>query len=112
MINEKIYIYEDNKDVYLDVFLCNDSPEYFTATRPFMLICPGGGYRYCSAREAEPIARSFMAEGYNTAVLYYSVKSLTEELYDIENEYSKPHYEVAKSICIIRDLLIWTPASP
>ena len=25
-------------------------------TRPAMLILPGGGYAYCSAREADPVA--------------------------------------------------------
>ena len=25
-------------------------------TRPAIVVCPGGGYMYCSPREAEPIA--------------------------------------------------------
>ncbi|MGS0972464.1 MAG: alpha/beta hydrolase [Candidatus Izemoplasmataceae bacterium] len=42
--------------------------------RPAMLIFPGGGYQFCSDREAEPIALSYLAKGYNAFVLRYSVK--------------------------------------
>lgn len=42
--------------------------------RPAVLIFPGGGYEFCSDREAEPIAMHFLAKGYNSFVLYYSVK--------------------------------------
>ncbi len=40
--------------------------------RPAVLICPGGGYEYCSDREAEPIALAFAAAGYPAFVLRYS----------------------------------------
>lgn len=103
MLNEKFYFYEGNENVYLETFILDDYPTYSSHIRPMMLICPGGGYHGCSAREAEPIARAYAAEGYNTAILYYSVKGNTEELYDFEKDVSKPHFEVAKSICIIRD---------
>jgi len=43
------------------------------AVRPAVLICPGGGYLYCSEREGEPIALAFMAAGYQAFVLRYSV---------------------------------------
>ena len=29
-------------------------------TRPAVLILPGGGYRYCSPREADPVAVQFL----------------------------------------------------
>lgn len=41
--------------------------------RPGILVLPGGGYRYCSDREAEPIAMAFLAQGYNAFVLRYTV---------------------------------------
>ncbi len=41
--------------------------------RPAILICPGGGYAFCSPREAEPIAIRFNAAGYHAFVLDYSV---------------------------------------
>ncbi len=40
--------------------------------RPTILICPGGGYAYCSEREAEPIALKFLNWGFNAIVLRYS----------------------------------------
>lgn len=41
--------------------------------RPFILVIPGGGYSFCSEREAEPIALSFVAKGYHSGVLRYHV---------------------------------------
>lgn len=43
------------------------------AKRPCIIVCPGGGYGYCSQREAEPIAVNFLSEGYNTFTIWYSV---------------------------------------
>lgn len=40
---------------------------------PAVLICPGGGYRFCSPREAEPIAMRFAANAVHTFVLDYCV---------------------------------------
>ena len=51
-----------------------NSPEMDPArTRPLVLICPGGGYRYTSDREAEPVALRFNSLGFHAAVLRYSV---------------------------------------
>lgn len=41
--------------------------------RPAVLVCPGGGYAYCSPREAEPIAMRYAAAGYHAFILRYSV---------------------------------------
>jgi len=41
--------------------------------RPAVLVFPGGGYEFCSDREAEPVALAYAAEGYNAFVLRYSV---------------------------------------
>lgn len=40
--------------------------------RPAIVICPGGGYLYCSPREGEPVAMSYAARGFHTFVLKYS----------------------------------------
>jgi len=39
---------------------------------PSILIFPGGGYRFTSDREAEPVALHFLAMGYQTFVLRYT----------------------------------------
>lgn len=44
-----------------------------TATRPLVVITPGGGYDHLSTREAEPIARRMNREGFHACVLRYSV---------------------------------------
>ena len=40
--------------------------------RPAVLVCPGGGYVYCSPREAEPVALRYAANGFHAFVLRYS----------------------------------------
>ena len=40
--------------------------------RPAVLVCPGGGYVYCSPREGEPVALSYAASGFPAFVLRYS----------------------------------------
>ena len=40
--------------------------------RPAVLVCPGGGYLYCSPREGEPVALSYVARGFHAFVLRYS----------------------------------------
>jgi len=40
--------------------------------RPFIVICPGGGYHFCSDREAEAVAVKFLSYGFNCGVLYYT----------------------------------------
>lgn len=41
-------------------------------SRPAILVCPGGGYLYCSPREGEPVALSYAARGYHAFILRYS----------------------------------------
>lgn len=44
-----------------------------TKLRPAILIFPGGGYQIWSEREAEPVAMAFLAEGYQSFILRYSL---------------------------------------
>lgn len=41
--------------------------------RPAVIVCPGGGYRFCSDREAEPVVMRFLAMGYHAFLFNYSV---------------------------------------
>ena len=67
------YFSEDQK-VSLTGFLLDASREMPNMeNRPAVLVIPGGGYRMCSDREAEPIAMLFAQEGYHTFVLRYTV---------------------------------------
>ena len=52
---------------------CLDEP-FDTASdwvRPMVIVVPGGGYRFVSKREGEPIAADFLAKGYHACVLEY-----------------------------------------
>ena len=40
--------------------------------RPAIVVCPGGGYVYCSRAEGEPVAMAYAAKGFHTFVLRYS----------------------------------------
>ena len=62
----------DADNVTLTAYLAENSPEMpFNRKRDAILVCPGGGYYMCSAREAEPIALTFMAKGCNAFILDY-----------------------------------------
>lgn len=43
------------------------------ALRPSVVICPGGGYGHLSPREAEPVALTFAAMGFNAYVAWYRI---------------------------------------
>lgn len=61
-------------DVTLTGYLLSASHEMPNAkTRPAILIMPGGAYRNCSDREAEPVAMAFLAKGFHAFVLRYSL---------------------------------------
>lgn len=76
MIHELIEIqapgYEEKGKLY--TYFLNASAEMHPdEKRPVIVICPGGGYRMTSDREAEPIAMRFLAMGYHAVILRYSV---------------------------------------
>ena len=63
-----------NQNVILTAYIHDRSREMpNTDIRPAVLVFPGGGYMFCSDREADPVALAYLAEGYNTFILRYSV---------------------------------------
>ncbi|HWT76914.1 MAG TPA: alpha/beta hydrolase [Mobilitalea sp.] len=74
MINEKIEIHDGQNIATLTTYILDNTREIdIERTRPLVLICPGGGYRFVSDREAEPIAIQLNAMGIHTCVLRYSI---------------------------------------
>lgn len=65
----------DGKDPTLELYLPTNLAEMGRQDllRPAVLILPGGGYCFCSTREAEPLSLQFLPQGYNAFVLTYSV---------------------------------------
>jgi acetyl esterase/lipase len=63
--------------------------------RPSVVICPGGGYRYRSERERDPVALYFLSLGYNVFILDYSVQEAASDL--------NPLIEASDAIIKIRE---------
>ncbi len=62
------------KRASLCCFLPSDFREFSEGRRrPAILVIPGGGYSYCSEREAEPVALQYVAEDLAAFILDYSV---------------------------------------
>jgi acetyl esterase/lipase len=60
---------------------------------PAVLICPGGGYDYCSERESEPIAIRFCTNGIVSFVLNYSC---------VKKRFPTALLEAAEAVAFIR----------
>ncbi len=70
----EIFTLPNGPDITLTTYILDTSDEMPNMKiRPAILVLPGGGYYFCSAREAEPIAMAFLAQGYNAFVLRYSL---------------------------------------
>lgn len=63
--------------------------------RPAVVVCPGGGYGYCSPREADPIAMQYLAAGFHVFVLYYATG---DEVF-----FPTPLYQLSLALKLIRD---------
>ena len=71
MRNERIYLIENNENVYLDTYVADKVGDL---RRKAMLVLPGGGYsKVCFDREGEPVAMAFLPYGFSAFVLHYSV---------------------------------------
>ena len=68
------FLGEGDANPYVDAYLQPDVMRRKDFKRPCLIICPGGGYGFCSDREAEPIALNFLPEGFNIFILYYTCR--------------------------------------
>lgn len=91
MIHEKISLRENN-EAYMTTYIIDD-PLMLERKRPIVVICPGGGYEFCSPREAEPVALAFNSAGFHAVVVNYSIKAL----------YPKPLIDLSNAVCIVRE---------
>ena len=74
MICETIYLRDEDRDVRLETYVPKKEGDMqWTSPRDCMLILPGGAYYFLAEREAEPVAKAFLAEGFCCFVLYYSL---------------------------------------
>ena len=63
--------------------------------RRAIIVCPGGGYGMVSAREADPIAAQFLAAGFATFILDYSINEKATNY--------QPLKEVALAVKYVRE---------
>ena len=69
-------ILNEERNVSLTGYIQHVGGEFGAMTkRPAIVILPGGGYQYCSGREAEPVAFPYLQAGYQAFILRYSVKN-------------------------------------
>ena len=64
--------------------------------RPAVLIIPGGGYHFCSDREADPVAFPYLKAGYQAFILRYSLNEQAEWPRPLED------YEEAMAMILAR----------
>ena len=89
-----------SKTVTLTAYIAGTSPNIPTSlARRAVLIFPGGGYYFCSEREAEPVALAYLAAGFNTFVLDYSVTNKE----GIGEKFPTQLIEAAMAMKFIRD---------
>lgn len=68
------FVLNEERNVRLTAYIQPiDEEDWGMSKRPAIIVLPGGGYDYCSRREADPVAFCYLAEGYQTFVLNYSV---------------------------------------
>ena len=64
-----------SKNAILEGYILDCEIRYgLNKKRPAVVVCPGGGYLYCSPREAEPIALRYAAAGFHAFILRYSTR--------------------------------------
>ncbi|MDD4184364.1 MAG: alpha/beta hydrolase [Candidatus Izemoplasmatales bacterium] len=94
MIIEKIKLHDD-PNVILTAYIQTPSEEMkATMIKPGMLILPGGGYQFCSDREAEVIALCYLKEGYQCFILNYSLNE--------KSKYPQPLIDSEMALRLIR----------
>ena len=73
MIKE-FYTLSEERKVTLTCYLEETKGEFGAVDqRPAVLILPGGGYHFCSDREADPVAFPYLRAGYHAFILRYSL---------------------------------------
>ncbi len=92
----KTYNLTDDPDITLTAYIPDISEEMKNMKiKPSVLVLPGGAYKFCSDREAEPIALAYLAKGFNAFVLRYSLNE--------KSAFPTPLNDASKALKFIRD---------
>ncbi len=98
MLNEIIYLREEDKDIKMESFIHNDEGGAVAIgrrKRPAMVVLAGGGYLFqANDREGEPIAINYFAKGFNCFMVNYSVND--------KAKFPRPVVDVSRAIVHIK----------
>lgn len=73
-MTSEFILLNEQRNVSLTAYLQPVGGEFTgISERPAILIIPGGGYRFCSDREADPVAFAYLKAGYHAFILRYSL---------------------------------------
>ena len=103
MLHEQINLWASGEGcAKLDIYVPYDPlAENSAKSRPnkCVLVLPGGGYEFCSPREAEPVALAFASKGFSAFVLWYTVESTAGR----KGLHPQPLLDASKAVCLIRE---------
>ncbi len=109
LTTEKIVLNEE-RNVTLVAMRQSVEGEFRFQERPAVIVMPGGGYSFCSDREAEVVAYPYLAAGYHAFVLRYSVAEHRtwpnplndyEQAYELIQEHAKEWHVIPDKIAVI-----------
>ena len=86
------------KAAALTAYVQDNIEDQSVRRRPAALVCPGGGYAFCSDREGEPIALALLARGYQAFVLDYTVMGSIEAVPLLP----APQMDLARALALVR----------
>ena len=73
-MRQELITLNKERNVTLTAYIQNVGGEFPRASkRPGVIVIPGGGYTFCSEREADPVAIEYLKCGYHAFILRYSV---------------------------------------
>lgn len=74
-MKSEYFILNKERNVTLTAYLQPVANEFKNILkRPAIIVMPGGGYQFCSDREADPVAFQYLKAGYQVFILRYSIK--------------------------------------
>ena len=92
----KTIVLNRKRHVSLTVMVQEVGGEFRGVTaRPAVLILPGGGYMFCSDREAEPVAMPYLKAGFQAFILRYSLRE--------DSAWPQPLKDYEQAMTLIRE---------
>ena len=99
-MKQEIIHLNQERNVYLTAYTLPVGGKFdHIVKRPAVLILPGGAYQYCSDREADPVAFSYLKAGYQAFILNYSVAK--------HQTWPNPLQDVEQALELIRNREDW-----